>query len=296
MAVMELETLSACPLCDAELIWTMDAVSNICECESCGYMFDNPRPTVKELIAFYSQPTKYDSWLSEERARDLLWKRRLRQLLRIRKPGSLLDVGAGIGQFLDLARPHFAKVCGTEVSDSAVVIAREKYGLDLLHGEVDRIDFGSTQFDNITLFHVLEHVPNPRSMVEKCARLLVKGGVLVIAVPNDVQSIKARVRKVLRAIGVRKYQKNGRLGLPRLILDGSLPEIHLSHFTLEALRGLIQQVGFSVVRDTLDPYYVAKGLSKWKERGYYGCCLILKSIVRVNLYDTILLVGGKSGN
>ena len=97
---MNLETLSACPLCGGENIRTVDTASNICECDPCGYVFDNPRPTVEELIAFYSQPTKYDSWLAEEKARDLLWERRLKLLLRVMKPGSLLDVGAGIGQFL----------------------------------------------------------------------------------------------------------------------------------------------------------------------------------------------------
>src|ERR1039457_4859130 len=156
---MNLETLSACPLCGRETIRTIDTATNICECEPCGYVFDNPRPAVDELIAFYSQPTKYDSWLAEEKARDLLWERRLKLLLPELNRGSLLDVGTGIGQFLDVARPHFSSVCGTEVSESAIAIARKKYGLDLLRGEIGTIDFGSMRFDNVTLFHVLDHVP-----------------------------------------------------------------------------------------------------------------------------------------
>jgi len=58
---MNLETLSACPLRGGENIRTVDTASNICECEPCGYLCDNPRPMGEELIAFYSQPTKYDS-------------------------------------------------------------------------------------------------------------------------------------------------------------------------------------------------------------------------------------------
>lgn len=293
---MNLETLGACPLCGTKRIRPIDATANICECEPCGYIFDNPRPTIEDLVAFYSQPNKYDSWLAEEQARDQLWRRRLRHLLRVRKPGSLLDVGAGIGQFLDVARPHFTEVRGTEVSKSATGIAREKYGLELMRGEIETIEFGATQFDNITLFHVLEHVPNPRTVVEKCARLLRKGGVLMIAVPNDIQSFKARVKKILRVAGVHKYQKNGRLCLPRIVLDGSLREIHLSHFTPGALRRLVEQVGFSVIWNTLDPYYVATGLNMGKEAAYYRFCLALKSVMRANLYDTILLVGRKEGD
>src|SRR6267378_6773451 len=121
---MNLETLNVCPLCGTEHIRTVDPVSNICECEPCGYVFDNPRPTIEKLVAFYSQPAKYDTWLSQEQARDQLWKRRLKQVLSVGRPGSLLDVGAGIGQFLNLARPHFSSVSGTEVSESAIEISR----------------------------------------------------------------------------------------------------------------------------------------------------------------------------
>jgi SAM-dependent methyltransferase len=291
---MNLETLTSCPLCGGEGVRTVDAVSNICECIPCGYFFDNPRPTVEELTAFYSQPTKYDSWLAEEEARDQLWERRLKLLLRIMKPGTLLDVGAGIGQFLNLARAHFSLVCGTEVSESATEIALTKYGLELSRGEIHEIDFGGTQFDNITAFHVLEHVPNPRILIERCARLLTLGGVLVIAVPHDVHSLRVRTKRLLGAIGVRRFQKTGKLGLPRIALDGSMEEIHLSHFTPVSLQGLVQQCGFSVVWNTLDPYYAATGLAKWRHAGFYGCCRALKPILRANLYDTILIVAKKT--
>jgi SAM-dependent methyltransferase len=291
---MNLETLSACPLCGGESIRTVDAASNICECEPCGYFFDNPRPTVEELVAFYSQPTKYDSWLAEEKARDQLWQRRLKLLLRVLKPGSLLDVGAGIGQFLHFARPHFSSVRGTEVSESAIEIARKKYGLELLRGEIHAVDFGATQFDNITVFHVLEHVPNPRLVIETCARLLTPGGVLVIAVPNDVQSLRPRAMRFLGAMGVRKFRKRGKLCLPRLVLDGSIAEIHLSHFTPVSLRRVVERCGFSVAWNTLDPYYAASGSEKWRQDVFYGCCRALKAILRVNLYDTILVVARKS--
>ena len=290
---MNLETLNGCPLCGIDRIRILDANVNIYECEPCGYIFDNPRPTVEELIAFYSQPSKYDSWLAESEARDQLWKRRLDQLLRVRKTGSLLDVGAGIGQFLHLARPHFIEVAGTEVSKSAIDIAGEKYGLNLIQGEIGEVDFGGKQFDNITLFHVLEHVPNPRIVVEQCARLLRERGILVIAVPNDVQSLRVMVKKTLGSIGVRKFRKNGVLCLPKIVLDGSIPEIHLSHFTPGVLKQLVERSGFSIELNALDPYYVATGLSRWKQDRYYDCCLALNSVFGKNLYDTILLVARK---
>ena len=290
---MNIETLSACPLCGGANIRTVDPASNICECAPCGYVFDNPRPTVEELVTFYSQPTKYDSWLAEEEARDRLWERRLQLLLRVLKPGPLLDVGAGIGQFLKVARPHFSSVSGTEVSESAIEIARKKYGLELLRGEIQAIDFGTAQFDNVTVFHVLEHVPNPRLVIEKCAQLLAPGGVLAIAVPNDILSLRTKAKRLLRSVGIRKFQKAGKLGLPRIVLDGSITEIHLSHFTPASLQRLVERCGFSIVSNTLDPYYVASGTAKLRHDGFYGCCRALRPILRANFYDTILVVARK---
>jgi SAM-dependent methyltransferase len=291
----DFETLHACLLCETDRLRKLDASVNVCECESCGYVFDNPRPTVEALTTFYSQPSKYDSWISEEQARTSLWNRRLKQLLRVRTPGSLLDVGAGIGQFLHLAQPHFREVAGIEISASAIDIAQKKYGLRLIRGEIQAIDFSGKQFDNITIFHVLEHVPNPKLVVERCAQLLNKGGTLVIAVPNELQSLRMKARKLLGRMGVRKFQKISKSGLPKIVLDGSLGEIHLSHFTPDVLRGLVERSGLSVVSDSLDPYYVATGFGKWKERMYYLICSLLRPIVQMNVYDTILLVARKVG-
>jgi SAM-dependent methyltransferase len=290
---MNLETLDACPLCGRGNILTIDLAANICLCEPCGYVFDNPRPTVEELVRFYSQPAKYDSWLGEESARDQLWARRLKLLLPAMKPGSVLDVGAGIGQFLHLARPHFSSVHGTEVSESAIEIARKKYGLDLRQGEIQAVDFGEQQFDNVTLFHVLEHVPNPRLVVQRCAELLAPGGILVIAVPNDVLSLRSRVRRLRASLGFRSGKNGGRLGLPKLVLDGSLAEIHLSHFTPDSLQNLVERCGFSVIANVLDPYYVATGRENWKRGGFYEVGRAVHAVLKTNIYDTILVIAQK---
>src|ERR1700747_2476492 len=98
--------LYTCPLCEADSLGVLDSTADLCECKRCGYVFNNPRPTLAALIAFYSQPAKSHHWLAEEPARDALWMRRLKLFQPIAKPGSLLDVGAGIGQFLAIARTY----------------------------------------------------------------------------------------------------------------------------------------------------------------------------------------------
>ncbi len=82
--------------------------------------------------------------------------------------GRLLDVGAGLGTFLAQARQDGWAVEGTEVSETAVSYALERYGIVLHRGQVEQMDLGSGSYDIITLWHVLEHRPfagiDPREM------------------------------------------------------------------------------------------------------------------------------------
>jgi len=291
---MELETLKSCNLCGAGDILTRDAENNICQCRACGYIFDSPRPIAAEVASFYSKPGQYKTWISEDEARDLLWKRRLRKMERTRKPGTLLDVGTGIGQFLHHAGVVYSKVYGTEVSDSAIRIAKDRYGLEVMKGDIESIDFGGLKFDNITLFHVLEHVPNPKSVVEKCRQLLGEGGILVIAVPNDTLCIRPKIRELLTP-----RKRNGpcgtsKVGLPRIALDGSMQEIHVSHFTPVVLERFLEVTGFTVLENTLDPFYAATGLRKLREDFYYVTCAVLRFLFRINIYDAIWVVARKN--
>jgi len=277
---MDPEVLCSCDLCDSDRIDKIDAESNICRCLSCGYVFDNPRPTAKDVAAYYSKPTKYDSWVLEEGARDRLWKRRLGMMKKTRKPGSLLDVGTGIGQFLYHAKFHYSPVYGTEVSESAVEIAKEKYGLSVRHGDIMQLDFAEAPFDNITLFHVLEHVPSPRALIQRCREVLGPKGILVVAVPNDLHCLRAKVKILLKKLGLEKYKHLGKLGLAPITLDGKVQEIHVSHFTSDVLRRFLEKSGFSILEDGIDPYYAASGMSK-----------LIQDMEHL-VYHGILLVGG----
>jgi SAM-dependent methyltransferase len=254
-------------------------------------MFDSPRPTRIEVAKFYSHPAKYDSWLKEEKARDALWRRRLTKLLLHKARGNLLDVGAGIGQFLHHARPYFTEVTGTEVSESAVRIASEKYGIDLLAGQIEEMDIAPGSFDNITLFHVLEHVPDPRHLIHLCCDLLRPRGILAIAVPNDVLAWTAWVKKLGRRLGLRAFQKfSPVLGIARA---GESREIHLSHFTPAVLHKLVQAADLKILEQSLDPYFASSGMHLIFDGLYYGLHRTLLSTGAMNRYDTIWMIARK---
>jgi 2-polyprenyl-3-methyl-5-hydroxy-6-metoxy-1,4-benzoquinol methylase len=285
------EVVLACSICQSDRIQTIDSDFNFCRCESCGFVFDSPRPSFFEISAFYSQAGKYDVWLNEERARGLLWKRRLKKLLRTGAKGRLLDIGTGYGQFLYHARPFFDDLTGTEVSESGVAIANEKYGMSLLAGEIETLDLPSQSFDTITLFHVLEHVPDPGKLVSLCHDLLRAQGILVIAVPNDVVAWTSKIKKLGKKLGLSSFQKfSPQLGISRA---GASREIHLSHFTPTVLRRLVETSGMHVIEESLDPYYASSGVRLFLDSAYYTIHCALHALLKINRYDTIWMVAHK---
>lgn len=96
------------------------------------------------------------------------------------KPGSLLDVGAGTGEFLKAAKKKSWKVAGVEPNRNAVALAKEK-GISL-YPKLSNLK--NQKFDVISLWHVLEHISNLEEVVEELSQLLNPKGILVIAVPN----------------------------------------------------------------------------------------------------------------
>jgi SAM-dependent methyltransferase len=286
-----LEVVLSCTVCQSDRIQNVDPEFHFCRCDSCGYVFDSPRPSATAVAAFYSQPAKYDSWLKEEHARDALWRRRLKKLLPHRAEGSLLDIGAGVGQFLHHARGSFTQVAGTEVSASAVRIAREKYGLELYPGDAEELAMPPASFDNITLFHVLEHVPDPLRLISRCRDLLRPRGTVVIAVPNDVWAWSSTIKKLGKRLGLGPFQKfSPVLGIARA---GASREIHLSHFTPPVLRRLVETAGLTVIEESLDPYYVAGGARLLLEKAYFGMHRAIYALFKINRYDTIWMIAGK---
>lgn len=208
---------------------------------------------------------------------------------RTKKGGSLLDVGTGTGQFLHHARHYYSKVYGTEVSESAIRIAKDKYGLDVLKGELEDMPLDE-KFDNISLFHILEHAPNPKRLLEKCKQLLNSKGIVVIAVPNDLFSWDLKIKTYLKKLRKTLPSSVGAFGIPHIVLDGSQEEIHLSQFAPKSLRFLMESLGFKVLVNSLDPFYAKKGKKLLIHNMYYFFHKTLKTLLGINRYNTILFV------
>ena len=242
------EQVTACDLCGGTRLTTVAPDAKVVECLACRYRFVAPRPSQSEIASSYSEPDFYDNWLEDEAGRKRMWSKRLDLLRRAGPKVRVLDIGAGIGSFLFLARQRFGwAVTGTEVSTAAVRIARERYALDLLLGSADDLALTPGSFDLITLWHVLEHVPSPSQTLKLCHELLAPNCLLAIAVPNDDN---ARTWLVWMRAWL-SWKKPP----PRYEALKPHGEVHLSQFKSRVLKRALESRGFRVEDVTIDDQY-----------------------------------------
>jgi len=140
-------------------------------------------------------------------------------------PARLLDVGAGRGRFLAAARAAGYDARGIEPSRRGIEGARA-LGVPVARWTVEEAQFAEASFDAICLWHVLEHLEDPAAALERVASWLVRGGALLLGVPN-LASLQARLG------GARWFH----LDVPR----------HRVHFTERGLRALLAATGFDLV-------------------------------------------------
>jgi 2-polyprenyl-3-methyl-5-hydroxy-6-metoxy-1,4-benzoquinol methylase len=292
---IEYETLHTCIFCDSSDIMEFDAKNLLFICPRCGIIFDNPRPTQSSIEAYYSEKGKYDPWLERGKGMDEQWIRVLKRIRQFKPSGDLLDVGAGIGQFISYARDHFS--CeGTEISAEGIELAKKKFNVALRHGELETIDFGTRKFDVICLFHVLEHLPYPGKSLRHCASLLNPDGILYISLPNEgALSLRRLLPGLLSMLGSRKFKGFSTNGFRKIAMD--LEEIHLSHFSEPVLKDHLARNSFSIAGcgiDFIDPFMFKKGPVQIIRHLLFAGATVLRAITGINMYNCFWCVAKKT--
>jgi len=227
------ETCILCQTPERELLIEKDGWT-VHRCPTCGLGFLDPRPSESEIEGLYRSEyfsERYDGGIdpdSQQYLKRLSGEQHRTKFIKSVKPsGHLLDIGCGYGYFLDASRREGYNVHGLDVSEWAAQYAVEKLGLSMTIGKIGDVDFPSPNFDIITMWHSLEHTPNPHMALQKAKSWLKKDGILVIDVPN------------YEGTDARKIWQEW---------DGwSLP-YHYWHFTPKSLKQLLSQHGFTVVK------------------------------------------------
>lgn len=147
-----------------------------------------PKPSLEKLPSYY-ESEDYISHTDGKRSlfermyhfiKNIALKNKVKLINAQSGKGKLLDIGAGTGDFLAVAKKEGWQTIGIEPNDKAKAIAISK-GVDF----ADSLsDLESNSFDVVTMWHVLEHVPNLDEYITELKRLLKPAGTILIAVPN----------------------------------------------------------------------------------------------------------------
>jgi 2-polyprenyl-3-methyl-5-hydroxy-6-metoxy-1,4-benzoquinol methylase len=207
-------TLEACLLCGSSALvrdeWAEEALNlqlhhGVVQCSDCSLRFLSPRPRREEYIEAYSTGTgsliaEYGPidgfYVSHDELRQGQYRIRLQHLQRALPPGGrVLEIGASSGRFLASAQKAGFVVTGIEPSVEARREALKRHALDFLPLTVDQAEFQPSSFDAVVSSHVFEHLLEPLMVAKKVEAWLSPGGVHILEVPNQWESVGARLRR-----------------------------------------------------------------------------------------------------
>lgn len=236
--------LPPCPVCgDAGPARTLFAARDVAtdrpgefavaRCTACGCVHTAPRPTLDELSRYYDDVYSGDG-AEQMKAMQTGGGMRLVNQARfgllqahagLDNESKLLDIGCGYGTFLRVAHERVGcRLHGCDTDSGSLTGGLVAGMADLRAAEAEEAGWDDGTFDGVTLYHCLEHVPEPVQTLRTARQLLRPGGTLVVEVPN----FGALWRRVF-----------GRFWFPLLI-----PQ-HLIHFELPVLRDALRRAGWS---------------------------------------------------
>lgn len=170
-------------------------LDRIVRCRACALVYVNPRLDSKLIIEGYSA-AEDPVFAAQNDARILTFRKTLGGILkRLKTSGTgkrLLDVGCAGGAFPVAARDLGFDAMGVEPSRWMAEFGRRTYGIDIRDGILAKGMFPEGSFDVVTLWDVIEHVPQPSETLELIRTLLKPGGLLLVNFP-DIGSLAARM-------------------------------------------------------------------------------------------------------
>jgi 2-polyprenyl-3-methyl-5-hydroxy-6-metoxy-1,4-benzoquinol methylase len=236
---MSLVGFLPCPLCKGaarEVIFTKKGY-DLVRCGSCNLAYLGKPPTPEELQKLYSFEAGYQTNFADAASSEVQFHTKVARLSyaalsRYRSSGKLLDVGCSAGFFLREAQAHGWEAHGLEYSPDTAEIAAQHPGLHIQSGTLEAAPYEAKSFDVVTLWDVIEHVPDPLQTMHNVHRILHEDGLVALSTPNIdglFPQLSYRVAKRL------EYWPHPE------------PPHHLSQFSGQTLGLLLARAGFEIV-------------------------------------------------
>lgn len=190
----------SCPICkNGSLVHELHTTDyflskeefDLLRCTSCGVIITQPFPTSDTLGSYYESDEYFSHGGNSNGVVPRIYnfikginiKNKYQQVTKDLETGNVLDIGCGIGDFLGYCKKEGWNVSGLEPNEHARKLVLENH--QIVVDDVSEISkLADEQFDLITLFHVLEHIVEPKQMLSEMLRVLKPGGRLVVALPN----------------------------------------------------------------------------------------------------------------
>lgn len=196
----DVNSFRVCNLCgstEPERLFNKDGYS-VVRCRRCSLVYVGDELESIDFAALYGKDyylsedkRLFSNYLAEEPERLASARSRVEKLKKLKKTGRLLDVGCAAGFFLEAAKPYY-DVVGVDLSEYSSSYARERFGLNVLTGNLEQAELPENSFDVVTLWDVIEHVADPLAVMCEVGRILRPGGIAVVAT-GDIESLHARI-------------------------------------------------------------------------------------------------------
>lgn len=202
----------------------------VVKCRKCGLVFISPRPVQSLVLEGYEKASGAE-YVSQAPGRIETFRSAVKLLEKNAFPKGkpahpkVLDVGSAAGFFLKAAKDEGWDTYGVEPNEWMVKWGNKEYGLKMKAGTLESAGFKKDSFDVVTLWDVLEHVPDPKKTLKEVHGVLKKDGVVAINFPN--------IGSTLAKITGRKWW--------------FLTSVHLYYFTPETLSKMLEEVGFETI-------------------------------------------------
>lgn len=200
--------------------------SSFVQCKSCSFVYQNPQPQLEDLQIRYDEDYFRYEIQNQNSFLELMLKSLTDMGFRAEEGQGrrFLDIGCATGALLERMKQQGWSVQGIEICRQSAEYAIKKRGVEVFIGPLEEWQGEDASLDVIHSSHVIEHLQNPREMIQKSYRLLKEGGSLFCTTPN-ISGFQARL------FGARWR---------------SAIEDHLSLFSRRHLARLLKQEGFTL--------------------------------------------------
>ncbi len=267
-------------------------------CLGCRAVFLSPRPTKEQIEQAYDGSyygrgqTKFTGFI--EKAIDYLCSIRARRVNRyITPPAKILDIGCGNGRFLNFLIKQGFEGWGIELPGKAVQRASQIPGLQLKAGQLTTGDFSENFFDGICMWHVFEHLAEPKKTLQIVRQILKPGGYLMMSLPN-IDSLQSRLfrGKWLHLDPPKHLFFLGAWDLISAMKQFGFKSIKLRYFSLEQNPFGIQQSILNCLLSQREVLFEALKGNDTYIKEYSQCSITLQKLFYLSSFPVFVLLAG----